>query len=399
MPRIPAPPSCKHFTSIAKSTTVQSSLSLSSLFHSYRTMPPFEPALSEDLSDTHLSSLLIADARASSQKYASQGLSAFLGRKSAPKIKPNTRFLANLVKNADGHNERLRRKEDTERKAKLQKLEEMERRREMESEGRLKGTGEETMDGEAESRPRKRRKTLDDEDNEDHPHHKSSKHRSRGRDKERRRHKHRHNTSSAEENEKNRSQSRSPSKTERRQRKHDSKYRSKDHRKHKRRRSSPDRDNASDSLQNDSESTLRAKSSSRSKHEEDPLNIPKLASTRNSASTPQPTTKRKSSTKRNTSPQDKDEAEAGNDGGNDDWTSALSALRDRANRQRIQASRRITSGATTDTTSTSTTKREKSSNGSLTNGNMNDNVNDIKWSKKGQEREWDRGKEVEQEGS
>lgn len=64
--------------------------------------------------------LLAEDAKASSARYATQGLSALLPKRSmgsAPK--PNTRFLKNLVRDADQHNAALRRKEDRERVLRL----------------------------------------------------------------------------------------------------------------------------------------------------------------------------------------------------------------------------------------------------------------------------------------
>ncbi|KPI35400.1 uncharacterized protein AB675_11687 [Cyphellophora attinorum] len=82
---------------------------------------PLSSARVFDYSDDAAVAKLLADeAKAASSKYASQGLSALLPKRStgaAPK--PNTRFLKNLVRDADQHNTALRRKEDRERVERL----------------------------------------------------------------------------------------------------------------------------------------------------------------------------------------------------------------------------------------------------------------------------------------
>lgn len=79
------------------------------------------PAPDVDLDDdASIAQLLAADARASSSRYATQGLSALLPRRAAGSApKPNTRFLKALVRDADSHNAALRRKEDRERVERL----------------------------------------------------------------------------------------------------------------------------------------------------------------------------------------------------------------------------------------------------------------------------------------
>lgn len=79
------------------------------------------PAPVVDLGDdASIAQLLAADARASSSRYVTQGLSALLPRRSTGSApKPNTRFLKALVRDADSHNAALRRKEDRDRVERL----------------------------------------------------------------------------------------------------------------------------------------------------------------------------------------------------------------------------------------------------------------------------------------
>jgi hypothetical protein len=342
------------------------------------------------LSDSDLTSLLLSEARTASKNYSTQGLAAYLPnpRRATPKIKPNTRFLQNLVRNADGHNERLRKREEGERKEKLRVLE----REAMKREGRLvefsddeadrrqangeRGEGEEGEDGE---RRRKRRKANDNDDDEEGRRrwHKSSK-QTRGRD-ERRRRKRRRNTSSAEEGSEG-SRSRSRSRESRHHRKHRSrrddsadgseeehkhKHKSRSHRKEKRRRdtNSASEDNPSPHPKPDT-------------HQDPKPQHIKLSTTTNPSNTnptnPQAATPQNTNTTNNPT-QDND----------DDWSLSLTSLRARANHARIQAAKSITAAA---------------HSGSRDSSDLHSpNGIDLKWSKKGEEREWDRGKGVEVE--
>lgn len=82
---------------------------------------PLSSARVFDYSDDAAVAKLLADeAKAASTRYTSQGLSALLPKRSAGAApKPNTRFLKNLVRDADQHNAALRRKEDRERVERL----------------------------------------------------------------------------------------------------------------------------------------------------------------------------------------------------------------------------------------------------------------------------------------
>jgi hypothetical protein len=64
--------------------------------------------------DEYVAKLLAEDARRSSSKYASQGLSALLPqrRPAGSGLKPNTRFLRTLVREVDSHNAALKKKEE-----------------------------------------------------------------------------------------------------------------------------------------------------------------------------------------------------------------------------------------------------------------------------------------------
>lgn len=80
--------------------------------------------------DEYVAKLLAEDAKKTSLRYAQQGLSGLLPRRptgAAPK--PNTRFLKNLVREADSHNAALKKKEELEARIRQQELNERERNR------------------------------------------------------------------------------------------------------------------------------------------------------------------------------------------------------------------------------------------------------------------------------
>ncbi|EPS41523.1 hypothetical protein H072_4584 [Dactylellina haptotyla CBS 200.50] len=87
--------------------------------------------MADDISDTLAASLLKKEASERSLRYSAFGLVAFAGdRKKPPSApKPNTRFLRNLVKEADSHNTALLAKEAEESRLRLEKLRREERRR------------------------------------------------------------------------------------------------------------------------------------------------------------------------------------------------------------------------------------------------------------------------------
>ncbi|PMD54236.1 uncharacterized protein K444DRAFT_667833 [Hyaloscypha bicolor E] len=85
----------------------------------------------EILTDDYVAELLAKDAKESAIKYSSMGLDAFKQSKPpANKPKPNTRFLRNIIKDTDSHNAALLAKEAAESRARLQSLASNEHREE-----------------------------------------------------------------------------------------------------------------------------------------------------------------------------------------------------------------------------------------------------------------------------
>ena len=78
--------------------------------------------------------------------------------------------------------------------------------------------------------------------------------------------------------------------------------------------------------------------------------------------------------------------------GDDDWELALEALRDRA-RWRQKGEERLREAGFND----SIVERWK--NNTASGGDDEGRLEDVKWSKKGEGREWDRGKYINDEGS
>ncbi|KAK5377851.1 hypothetical protein LTS03_004727 [Exophiala xenobiotica] len=91
--------------------------------------------------DEYVAKLLAEDARRSSSKYASQGLSALLPQRRAAGsgLKPNTRFLRTLVREVDSHNAALKKKEELEARARLRSIQDSERRSRNDSDRDRKG--------------------------------------------------------------------------------------------------------------------------------------------------------------------------------------------------------------------------------------------------------------------
>jgi hypothetical protein len=82
-------------------------------------MPKDDPELSDD----YVANLLKTDAKQTTQRYAESGFSSLLRRPGGNSVpKPNTRFLRNLIRETDSHNAALLAKEAQESKAKLKQL-------------------------------------------------------------------------------------------------------------------------------------------------------------------------------------------------------------------------------------------------------------------------------------
>lgn len=347
------------------------------------------PAPSVDLNDdASIARLLAADARASSSRYASHGLSALLPQRatgSAPK--PNTRFLKALVRDADSHNAALRRKEDRERVTRL-------RNGGQRSTDRSESLAQPTDNG----RERKRRRIDEGRDN-----HTESSHRLSDPKPRRRRR--------SGSDSRVRSRSRSPSRKDGRRRRHrdrhtddsprsrhdrDSsveKLRESSHRKHRRRRSrSDERATASSeeprSLKADEKRTKRRQSSS------DPLEDIVGPLPAKDLNTSAPIRVRGRGAHKLTSTSNIDahfsstydpsldvqpEIEAPDE--KEDWDMALEALRDRQAWKKKHADRMRAAGFGDDEIEKwEASGREK-------------DARDVRWRGKGQTREWDVGKD------
>lgn len=76
----------------------------------------------DDLSDDYVANLLKEDAKKSSQRYAQIGLGALLKRPTTNAPKPNVRFLRNILRETDSHNSALLAREAEEAKERLRQL-------------------------------------------------------------------------------------------------------------------------------------------------------------------------------------------------------------------------------------------------------------------------------------
>ncbi|KAL2269428.1 hypothetical protein VTJ83DRAFT_1612 [Remersonia thermophila] len=74
------------------------------------------------LTDDVVAEILAKEAREASAKYSTLGLEAFTSKEPSSKAKPNTRFLGNIIKRATSHNAWLREKEAAEAQARLDSL-------------------------------------------------------------------------------------------------------------------------------------------------------------------------------------------------------------------------------------------------------------------------------------
>ncbi|KAJ5830463.1 uncharacterized protein N7525_008716 [Penicillium rubens] len=75
------------------------------------------------MDDDYVAKVLAKEAKESSIKYASQGMSAFMpSRPTSNAPKPNTRFLRNLIKVTDNHNTALKLKEEREARERMRQL-------------------------------------------------------------------------------------------------------------------------------------------------------------------------------------------------------------------------------------------------------------------------------------
>ncbi|KAF2146355.1 uncharacterized protein K452DRAFT_355756 [Aplosporella prunicola CBS 121167] len=120
---------------------------------------------SENYTDDHVAELLKKDAKASSARYAAVGLQAYLPKRptgAAPK--PNTRFLRNILRETDTHNQALLAKEAEESRARLKALRDKRREYGVEGEQSRSKDGHGAVEHrhrDRDERPAKRRRTDD----------------------------------------------------------------------------------------------------------------------------------------------------------------------------------------------------------------------------------------------
>ncbi|KAJ9155703.1 Pre-mRNA-splicing factor 38B [Pleurostoma richardsiae] len=350
------------------------------------------------LTDEYVADLLAKEAKDCSVKYSAMGLDAYKSTRPSNKLKPNTRFLRHIIKETKNHNEALLAKESAESQARLQDLKEAaeEKRKRHRPEpkdirnrqlgditailqGRKKRRGEEadaSKGSSSKSRDDRERRPRKSTDGDRH-------HRRHDKDlyeKSSRSHRHgRLSPPSEEEYDDDRS---------RRERREKERSRSpKDrHRKHRHRSPLDDDEDYSKSRhrrhrhRSEEEISDRAKDGEDSDPLEDiigPLPPPPARPPRGRGALSG------SSRMDNRFADDydpKSDVQLDDAAEGDDWDEALEALRDRA-RWRQQGAERLRAAGFTDE---QISKWEKS-------GGEKD-IEDVRWSRAGEKREWDRGK-------
>ncbi|OJJ43486.1 hypothetical protein ASPZODRAFT_123841 [Penicilliopsis zonata CBS 506.65] len=414
-------------------------------------MPPLLGEAMGDLSDDdYVARLLASEARENSLKYSSRGLEAYMPQRptgSAPK--PNTRFLRHIIKETDSHNAALKRKEEREARERMRQLR-----------GQMSGRREREHSKEPESKRRERREPRDREDKDrSRRRRERSRSASPGRDRSRR-HRQRQETTDdtddrqtvsrrrrreSREPDRRRPYSRSRSRSPRRERRSDTT--SSQHRRHKRssRRSATPRRSRSRSPRTREEERRKYKSdksttkpgySSRettprktgvldsthrdddAEDESDPLEdlVGPLPPRRDGRDDAPIRSRGRGAYKSATSNIDAHfapdydpslDVQVEDDGlaatnqstrrpvaglmtKDDDWELALEALRDRA-KWRQKGEERLRDAGFHD----SIVERWKSNEAPA---GAEGRLEDVKWSKRGESREWDRGKVVDEAG-
>ncbi|KAJ5766829.1 uncharacterized protein N7511_004445 [Penicillium nucicola] len=417
------------------------------------------------MDDDYVAQLLAKEARESSLKYSSQGLSALMPSKPASNArKPNTRFLRHLIKETDNHNTALKRKEERESRERMRQLKAQGSTvsadrtvRDSDDRSEVRGPRESRRDGKRDnhtsSRRRHRSRSSSTERDRSRRHRRREddrdEHVDRTRDRDERRREHRHDEYSQKD---------------RRDREKDYSRRRRDRSYSKSRSHSPRRDRSSDRHRRrrhdrHDETSTRHRSRSRETHKsrprgddapsKAPLRSHRESTTRTDQPSPSTTTARQTDTGNESDPledlvgplppnqkdavirsrgrgaykhlsnidahfapgydpttdvqlDDEDFNAAGQQSsrrpvaglmtGEDDWDMALEALRDRT-RWKQKGEERLREAGIDNTI----IDRWKN-NAAFTGLKGEGNPEDVQWSKKGEGREWDRGKFVDDEG-
>ncbi|KAK4543481.1 hypothetical protein LTR36_005624 [Oleoguttula mirabilis] len=314
----------------------------------------------EAVDDDYVASLLKRDAEANQTRYLTSGLGPLVHRKpngNAPK--PNTRFLRNIIRETDSHNAALKTKEQEDSQARLRELRQVDQ-----------GTGGKRRRENArdEARLEKKRRCSDrpdrwatalgglNKDKRPHRHHTSPE-----------------NQSSRKEEDNERSKHRDPHRRER----------SREDR-HKRRHTVPEPLSPPHTRSPEHRTKRRPRDLNAS--DSDPLDDV-------IGPAPPPRVRARGRGAVSNSAMDarfrpdydpKADVSLDRDDG-DDWDMALEALRDRTKWRQQGAERLKAAGFTDDEVKTWETGGEKE-------------VEDVRWRKKGEGREWDRGKLLDGEG-
>ncbi|KAJ6114866.1 hypothetical protein N7486_000644 [Penicillium sp. IBT 16267x] len=406
------------------------------------------------MDDLYVAEVLAKEARDSSQKYSTQGLGAYMPRKSASNApKPNTRFLRHLIKETDNHNAALKRKEEREARERMREMKEQSAAASTSTARSTRGQdpsrardSERPRREDREDRRRRRSRSASTDRDRSRRRRRRDEDRDRSREAardgtERRREHHRHHSSRKDRRDRDRSYSKSRSRSprkERTSRSHRSErsrrsespphhrsshshraprerdrrsrnYNEKSSRKHRlsplgqsadRKRKSPSSpillpkglDNDSDPLE-DLVGPLPAKeapvrSRGRGAYRVNASNIDShFASDYNPALDIQPDDDHEDSTKHSSR-----RPVSGLMTGEDDWDTAMEALRDRA-RWRQKGEERLRAAGIGEET-IDRWKTESASAG--VSGERQ--PEDVRWSKEGEGREWDRGKFMNDDG-
>lgn len=349
------------------------------------------------LDDDYVVSLLLKDSEANKKRYLSNGLGSLLSKKpSGNAPKPNTRFLRNIIKETDNHNAALKAREEEESKARLRDLKDHRPSKRSRDDEAAEGSYKRRR---GEDKPGRWASVLGDL---------GARSEARGRQ----------NQKTGSEGYKD---------TDRKQRR--SRSRSRDRARAVR--------NANERLLNETQSSQRPRFE---RHRELQQKAKRRRRSRSSSRSRSPSHLPKSSVLRRTTPGDEGDSDplediigprpppkvlprgrgaykmassiddrfnpdynpradvdlSPDDGERNDWDMALEALRDRA-KWRAQGGERLRAAGFSE----DEVKKWEGSSGLLrsSDSSVEKDVEDVRWAKKGEGREWDRGKTINDDGT